>query len=85
MMVQDLDRRRVEQESVGETALLLRNAIEAFELFRIHERQVKASLAAVIEEDGLEDLSRSRWQPEGDIRDAEDCFDLRDLLLDEAD
>ncbi len=41
-------------------------------------------LGGVVEEYGIDDFSIG-GQPEGDIADPEDDFDVRDLLLDETD
>ncbi len=42
-------------------------------------------LCAVLEEDAINDLADGRGEPEGDIRNAGERFDIRDLLLDESD
>jgi hypothetical protein len=45
----------------------------------------QTGLGGVVEEYGIDDFSSSGAQSEGDIADAEDGFDVRDLLLDETD
>jgi hypothetical protein len=77
--------RRIDRQSLGQTALLFRNAREPLP-FRLHNRRLEAGFSAVaVEEDGIDDLTGSGGEPEGDVRNAEDRFDIRDLLLDETD
>jgi hypothetical protein len=42
-------------------------------------------LAVVVEEDGADDLLIRSGEIEGSVRDGEESFDIRDLLLDETD
>ena len=68
-----------------ELALLFGNAGKPFQFLGVYNRQVQSSLCAVVEEDGVDDLAGSGGETEGDVGDAEDSFDIRDLLLDETD
>ena len=78
-------RPRVEQQILGQTAFFLGNTGKTLELFRVDDGEIESGLGAVIEEDGVDYFARSSRQPERDVRDTEDSFDVRDLLLDESD
>src|SRR3954466_15662686 len=80
-----IDSRTIKKESFRQTTLFFGNTGEAFQLFCIDDGEIKASLGAVIEEDGVDDLTGIGRQAEGDIRDPQDCLDIRDLLFDETD
>ncbi len=80
-----IDGRGVEQESLGQAALFFGNAGETLQFLRIDDGEVEAGFGGVIEEDGVDDFASGGGQTKGDIGDAEDGFDVRDLLLDEAD
>jgi hypothetical protein len=51
----------------------------------IDDREVEPGLGEEVGEYGIDDFSSSGAPSEGDIGDAEDGFDVRDLLLDETD
>jgi len=51
----------------------------------IDDCEVEPGLGGVVEEYRIDDFSTGGAQPEGDMGDAEDGFDVRDLLLDETD
>ena len=51
----------------------------------VHHRHVEPMLAVVVEEDGVDDLLIRSGEIEGSVRDGEESFDIRDLLLDETD
>ena len=77
--------RRIKEQSLGQTAFLFRNAREPLQFLRVYNRKVETSLGAVIEEDGVDDFASNGREAEEDVQEAEDRFDIRDLLLDEAD
>lgn len=80
-----IDRRTIEKENFRQTTLFFGNTGEAFQLFCVDDGEIKASLGAVVEEDGVDDLPGICRKAEGNIRDPENCFDIRDLLFDETD
>ena len=63
------------RRAFGQTAFLFGNASEALAFLSIDDS----------EKDGVDDFASRGGQPEADIEDAEDGFDVRDLLLDETD
>ena len=69
----------------GQKASLFRNAGEQLQFLRLYNRKLETSLGAVIEEDSVDDFASSNSKSEEDVRDTEEHFDIRDLLLDEAD
>ncbi len=77
--------RSIEEQSLGETTFAFGNAREPFQFLRVHNRQVEPGFGAVVTEDGVDDLTSGGGEAEGDVRDAEDRLDIRDLLLDETD
>jgi hypothetical protein len=77
--------RRIEQQSFGQTALMLGDDGEALEFFGVDDREIEAGLGGVAEKDGVDDFAGGGGQAEGDVGDAEDGFDVRDLLFDETD
>jgi len=70
----------IHQRPLNQTVLFPRNTHEPLPSFRSHNRRVKSGLCAVID-----DLASLGGESEGDDRDAEDRFDIQDLLLDETD
>lgn len=68
MIVRYLRRNVVEQEVLGQLALVLGNRRETLDAFGIDDGEIEACLGAVIEEDGVNNLARARWQPERDVR-----------------
>jgi len=78
-------RRRIKEQSLGQTAFLFRNAGEPLQFLRVYNRKVETSLGRVVEEDGVDDFPSGGSEAEGDVRDSEDRLDIRDLLLDETD
>ena len=79
----DLGRRRVEQQTLGQMPLLFRNRSEAFQLFRIDDRQIEPGLRAVIKEDGIDHFARRSRQSERDIGNAQRRLHIRNILLDQ--
>ena len=79
--------RRIKKQSLGQPAFLFGDVREPFQFCRVPNRQIESGLSAVaiIEEDGIDDLTRNGEEAEGDHRDTEDRFDILDLLLDETD
>src|SRR5262249_18775527 len=80
-----IDGRRIERENLSQPAFLFGNTGKALELLSIDDSEIESGLGGVIEENGVDDLTSSGGQPEADIEDLEDGFDVRDLLLDETD
>ena len=76
-------RGRIEQQVFGQPALFLRNRGEALQLLGVDDGEVEPGLGAVIEEDRIDHFARRRRQAEGDVRNAEDRLDVRDLRLDQ--
>ncbi len=75
----------VEDEVVGELALLLGDLAVGRDVVRVDHRQVEPGLDAVVQEDRVEDGARGHPEPEGDVGDAERGLDARQGLLDRAD
>jgi hypothetical protein len=75
----------VEDEVVGQLALLPGDLRVRRDVVRIDHRKVEPSLDAVVQEDGVEDGARPWGDAEGDVGDAERGLDARDLGLDPAD
>ena len=75
----------VEDEVVGQLALLLGDLAVGGDVVRVDHRQVEPGLDAVVEEDRVEDRARPRRDAEGDVGDAERGLDAGDLRLDPAD
>ena len=75
----------VEDEVVGQLALLVGDLRVGRDVVRVDHRQVEAGLDAVVEEDRVEDGARPRADPEGDVGDAERGLHLGDLGLQPAD
>jgi hypothetical protein len=65
--------RSIEQASFGQPAFFFGDAREPL------------GVAVVVEDDGVDDLISRGGEIEGDLREAEESFDIRDLLLDETD
>ena len=57
---------------VGETFFFFGNRGVAFQLFRVHNRQVEPRLDAVVEKHGVQYLTPGRWEAKGHIADAQD-------------
>jgi hypothetical protein len=72
----------VKRQSLGQTPSVFRNAGKPL-LFRAYNRKVETCLGTVREEDGVDYLPISGSGAKEDVRDDEDCFDIRDLLLDD--
>ena len=77
--------RAVEDEVVGQLALLVGDLRVGRDVVRVDHRQVEPGLDAVVEEDRVEDGARARADPEGDVGDAERGLHLGDLRLQPAD
>ncbi len=75
-----------ERQSLGQAAFRFGNAAaESPPFFHAHTRPIESGFGAVIEEDEIDDLASGIGETEGDVRNPEDGFDIRDLLLDETD
>jgi hypothetical protein len=72
------------EESLSQTAFFFGNAREPLQFLSARNRQdeTRLSVVVVVEEDGLDDLTSRSGESEAD---AEERFDIRDLLLDETD
>jgi len=68
-----------------EEARFFGTAREPVQFLTVHKRRANPRLAVVVEEDEVDDLIIRRGETEGDVREAEESFDIRDLLLDETD
>ncbi len=75
----------VEDEVVGELALLLGDLRVRRDVVRVDHREIEPGLDAVVQEDGVEDRSRLKADAEAHVGDAEARLDARELLLDRAD
>jgi hypothetical protein len=64
--------RRVEQQTLRQHRVLHRNGSEAFQLFRVDDREIQTRLRAVVQEDRVHDFTRRGRQAERDVRHAED-------------
>ena len=84
---EDLERviAAVEDEVVGERALVLGDLAVRRDVVRVDHRQVEPRVHAVVQEDRVEDRARARRDAEADVRDAERGLDAGDLGLDAAD
>jgi hypothetical protein len=79
------DGKRFKGQTLGQTSFLFRNIGEPLEFLRVYSGRVQSSLTAVLEEDEVDDVTSSVGETEGDYKDAQDSFDIRDLLLDDTD
>lgn len=74
-----------EQESLGQTALSFGDAGESLQFLGVYDREIKPGFGGAVEEEEISDFANNESQPEGDVGDSEEGFDVRDLLLDETD
>jgi hypothetical protein len=77
--------RRFKEQRLSQTSFLFRNVGEPLRFLRVYNRQVESGMSAVLEEDEVDDLTSSAGESEEAVKDAQDSFDIRDLLLDEMD
>ena len=75
----------VEDEVVGEAALLVADLAVRRDVVRVDHREVQPGLDAVVQEDGVQDRARGRRDAEAHVRDAERGLHAGDLGLDAAD
>ncbi len=75
----------VEDQLVGQLALVLGDLRVWGDVVRVDHRQVEPGLDAVMQEDRVQDRAGGGRDAEGDVRDAQAGLDARDLLLDPAD
>ena len=75
----------IEDQIVGERALVLGDLGVRRDVGRVDDRQVEPGLDAVVQEDGVEHRAGRRAEAEGDVRDAEDGEDAGQLALDQPD
>ena len=85
MVCKYLSRGRVEQQRFGQTPFFLRDRCKSFQFLGVYDREIEPDLRAVVEKNRVNDLTSRSRQSKGDVGNPEDSFDVRDLLLDEAD
>ncbi len=75
----------VEEQIFGEPALIFGDGGEALDAFGVDDGEIETGLGAVVEENGVDHFARAGGQSEGDVGNAENGADVRNLFLDQAD